>query len=44
MLWDDLLASTNRLGPTEYALGPLPFKPEAPVPGVDPGPPLTTTT
>jgi myo-inositol 2-dehydrogenase / D-chiro-inositol 1-dehydrogenase len=42
--WDDLLASTDRLGPTEYALGPLPFKPEAPVPGVNPGPPLTTTT
>jgi myo-inositol 2-dehydrogenase/D-chiro-inositol 1-dehydrogenase len=42
--WEDLLASTNRLGPTEYALGPLPFKPEAPVPGVNPGPPLTTTT
>jgi predicted dehydrogenase len=42
--WDDLLASTNRLGPTEYALGPVPIKAERPVPGVNPGPPLTTTT
>ena len=42
--WDDLLASTNRLGPTEYALGPVSIKAERPVPGVNPGPPLTTTT
>ena len=42
--WDDLLASTARLGPTEYALGPVALKPVAPVPGVDQGPPLTTTT
>ena len=41
--WDELLASTVRLGPTEYALGPVALKPEAPVPGVDQGPPLTTT-
>jgi myo-inositol 2-dehydrogenase/D-chiro-inositol 1-dehydrogenase len=41
--WEDLLASTARLGPTEYALGPVALKPEAPVPGVDQGPPLTTT-
>jgi predicted dehydrogenase len=41
--WPDLLASTARLGPTEYALGPVALKPEAPVPGVDQGPPLTTT-
>jgi myo-inositol 2-dehydrogenase/D-chiro-inositol 1-dehydrogenase len=41
--WDDLLASTARLGPTEYALGPVPLKPEPPVPGVEQGPPLTTT-
>jgi predicted dehydrogenase len=39
--WDDLLASTARLGPTEYALGPVNLKPVAPVPGVDQGPPLT---
>jgi myo-inositol 2-dehydrogenase/D-chiro-inositol 1-dehydrogenase len=42
--WTDLLASTARLGPTAYALGPVPLKPEAPVPGVDQGPPLNTTT
>jgi predicted dehydrogenase len=41
--WDELLASTARLGPTEYALGPVALKPEPPVPGVDPGPPLTST-
>jgi myo-inositol 2-dehydrogenase/D-chiro-inositol 1-dehydrogenase len=41
--WDALLASTSRLGPTEYALGPLPFKPVAPVAGVDHGPPLERT-
>jgi predicted dehydrogenase len=41
--WDDLLASTARLGPTEYALGPVALKPEPPVPGFDQGPPLTGT-
>jgi len=41
--WNDLLASTARLGPTEYALGPVALKPEAPVPGLDQGPPLTGT-
>ena len=41
--WDELLASTARLGPSQYALGPVPFKAEAPVPGTEPGPPLTTT-
>jgi len=41
--WDELLASTARLGPTEYALGPVALKPEAPVPGIDQGPPLTMT-
>jgi len=41
--WDDLLASTARLGPSEYALGPVPLKPEAPVPGAEPGPPLSST-
>lgn len=40
--WDELMASTERLGPTEYTLGPVPLKPEPPVPGVDQGPPLTT--
>jgi myo-inositol 2-dehydrogenase/D-chiro-inositol 1-dehydrogenase len=40
--WDELMASTARLGPTEYALGPVPIKAEPPVPGVDPRPPLTT--
>jgi myo-inositol 2-dehydrogenase / D-chiro-inositol 1-dehydrogenase len=41
--WDDLLASDARLGPTEYALGPVALKPEAPVPGAEPGPPLSST-
>jgi myo-inositol 2-dehydrogenase / D-chiro-inositol 1-dehydrogenase len=41
--WDELNASTARLGPTEYALGPVPLKAEAPVPGLDQGPPLSTT-
>jgi len=40
--WDELMASTSRLGPTEYALGAVPLKAEAPVPGLDQGPPLTT--
>jgi myo-inositol 2-dehydrogenase/D-chiro-inositol 1-dehydrogenase len=42
--WEDLLASTSRLGPSEYALGPVALKPVAPVPGQDPGPPLNVTT
>jgi predicted dehydrogenase len=41
--WDELMTSTARLGPTEYAMGPLPFKPVAPVPGVDQGGPMNTT-
>jgi hypothetical protein len=41
--WPDLLALTACLGPTRYTLGPVPLKAEAPVPGVDQGPPLTTT-
>jgi predicted dehydrogenase len=32
--WKDLLASTVRLGPTEYAMGPVPIKAVVPVPGV----------
>jgi myo-inositol 2-dehydrogenase/D-chiro-inositol 1-dehydrogenase len=38
--WTDLLASTKRLGPTQYALGPVPIEPVAPVAGVDHGAPL----
>lgn len=38
--WDDLMASTSRLGPAEYSFGPVPIKAAAPVPGVDQGPPL----
>src|SRR5258708_4578569 len=41
--WPDLMQSTARLGPTEYALGPVALKPEPPVPGFDQGPPLTGT-
>jgi len=41
--WTDLLASTQRLGPTQYALGPVSIPPEAPVPGIDHGPPLNPT-
>jgi predicted dehydrogenase len=42
--WSDLMASTVRLGPTEYALGPVSLKPVAPVSGVDNGPPLNAST
>jgi myo-inositol 2-dehydrogenase / D-chiro-inositol 1-dehydrogenase len=38
--WEDLLASNVRLGPTEYALGPVNMKAEPPVAGLDHGPPL----
>lgn len=38
--WDDLLASTARLGPTQYAMGPVAIKAEPPVAGVEPGPPV----
>jgi predicted dehydrogenase len=41
--WDHLVKSTQRLGPTEYAMGPLPFKPVAPIAGADQGAPLNTT-
>jgi myo-inositol 2-dehydrogenase / D-chiro-inositol 1-dehydrogenase len=41
--WDDLLASTARLGPTEYALGSVSLEPKAPIPGSEPGPPLSST-
>jgi predicted dehydrogenase len=42
--WPDLLASTARLGPTDYAMGPVPLKPVPPVAGVDNGPPLNAAT
>jgi predicted dehydrogenase len=42
--WQDLLASTDRLGPTTYALGPVPIKPIPPLAGVDNGPPLNAAT
>jgi myo-inositol 2-dehydrogenase/D-chiro-inositol 1-dehydrogenase len=42
--WTELLASTARLGPTEYAWGPVPIEPNAPVAGIDNGPPLNATT
>jgi len=32
--WEEMLKSDQRLGPTEYAMGPVPMKPEAPLPGV----------
>jgi predicted dehydrogenase len=38
--WTDLMASTSRLGPTQYALGPVPHESTAPAAGVDHGPPL----
>ncbi|MDR3676362.1 MAG: Gfo/Idh/MocA family oxidoreductase [Acidobacteriota bacterium] len=31
--WDEMMDSTERLGPTEYAMGPVPVKAEVPVPG-----------
>lgn len=41
--WSDLLTSTERLGPTQYALGPVNIAPAPPVPGVENGPPLNAT-
>jgi myo-inositol 2-dehydrogenase / D-chiro-inositol 1-dehydrogenase len=41
--WDSLMASADRLGPTEYSLGAVNLKPIAPVPGTEQGPPLNTT-
>jgi predicted dehydrogenase len=38
--WTDLMASTSRLGPTSYALGPVPHESVAPLAGVEHGPPL----
>lgn len=38
--WEELLASTERLGPGEYAMGSVSMKPVAPLAGVDPGPPI----
>jgi predicted dehydrogenase len=37
--WDALQASATRLGPTQYAMGPVAIKPAAPIPGIEPGPP-----
>jgi myo-inositol 2-dehydrogenase/D-chiro-inositol 1-dehydrogenase len=31
--WDEMMESPDRLGPTEYAMGPVPIKPVVPVPG-----------
>jgi predicted dehydrogenase len=38
--WNDLLASTARLGPESYAMGPVAIKPTVPIPGAEPGPPV----
>jgi predicted dehydrogenase len=32
--WDEAMESQLRLGPTEYAMGPVPLKVEIPIPGV----------
>jgi hypothetical protein len=31
--WDETMDSNERLGPTEYAMGPVAIKAEVPVPG-----------
>jgi hypothetical protein len=31
--WDEMMDSNERLGPTEYAMGPVALKAEIPVPG-----------
>ncbi len=31
--WEEMMDSNERLGPTEYAMGPVPIKAEIPVPG-----------
>jgi hypothetical protein len=31
--WDAMMDSKEHLGPTEYAMGPVPIKAVAPVPG-----------
>jgi myo-inositol 2-dehydrogenase / D-chiro-inositol 1-dehydrogenase len=31
--WDEIMDSNERLGPTDYAMGPVPIKAEVPVPG-----------
>ena len=41
--WDEMMASTQRLGPTQDALGPVSIPAQAPVPGIDHGPPLNPT-
>jgi hypothetical protein len=39
--WGTLQASASRLGPTQYAMGPVAIKPAAPIPGIEPGPPAS---
>jgi myo-inositol 2-dehydrogenase / D-chiro-inositol 1-dehydrogenase len=39
--WEKLQASASRLGPTQYAMGPVAIKPNVPIPGIDPGPPAS---
>ena len=41
--WEELLASSLRLGPSTYAWGPVDMAPVAPLAGVEHGPPLNTT-
>jgi len=36
--WDEAMQSTARLGPTEYAMGPVPIKAVAPIPGEESAP------
>jgi predicted dehydrogenase len=42
--WSDLMASTARLGPTDYTWGPVSIEPKPPLAGIDQGPPLNATT
>ena len=42
--WTDLMASTARLGPAQYAWGPVPMPDSAPLAGVENGPPLNAAT
>jgi hypothetical protein len=44
LTWTELLASSARLGPTEYAWGPVPIEGTAPLAGVEHGPPLNAAT
>ncbi len=42
--WSELLASNGRLGPSTYAWGAVNIPAEAPLSGVENGPPLNATT